>query len=50
MGDGKVFILPGESFETVIDIGAADDHDTEEAKAEEEKKARRNPGRKVKTK
>jgi nitrogen regulatory protein PII len=45
MGDGKIFILPGESYETVIDIGAADDQDTEE-----EKTKRRNPTRKSKAK
>lgn len=45
MGDGKIFILPGESYETVIDIGAADEQD-----AEEEKKSRRTPGRKAKSK
>jgi len=45
MGDGKVFILPGESYETVIDIGngSADEPD-------QEKPSRRNPGRKSKTK
>lgn len=45
MGDGKIFILPGESYETVIDIGAADEQDSEE-----EKKSRRTPGRKAKSK
>ncbi len=45
MGDGKIFVLPGESYETVIDIGAADGQE-----AEEEKTARRNSGRKAKTK
>ena len=45
MGDGKIFILPGESYGTVIDIGAADEQD-----AEEEKKSRRTPGRKAKSK
>jgi nitrogen regulatory protein P-II 1 len=45
MGDGKIFILPGESYETVIDIGGDD-----VPKAEDEKKTGRNPGRKSKTK
>ena len=45
MGDGKIFILPGESYETVIDIGAA-----EAETAEDEKPARRNPARKNKSK
>ena len=45
MGDGKIFVLPGESYETVIDIGAADDGD-----AAEEKAPRRNHTRKGKTK
>ena len=45
MGDGKIFILPGESYETVINIGAAEDHE-----AEEEKTPRRNTGRKAKSK
>jgi nitrogen regulatory protein P-II 1 len=44
MGDGKIFILPGESYETVIDIGG----DAEEP--EQEKPPRRNPARKSKTK
>jgi nitrogen regulatory protein P-II 1 len=43
MGDGKIFILPGESYETVIDSGGADEPD-------QEKPSRRNPGRKSKTK
>jgi nitrogen regulatory protein P-II 1 len=45
MGDGKVFILPGDSYETVIDIGAAEDRE-----GEEEKSLRRNSGRKTKSK
>jgi len=42
MGDGKIFVLPGESYETVIDIGG------EAEEAEPEKPARRTPGRKGK--
>ena len=45
MGDGKIFILPGESYETVIDIGAA-----ELEPGEDEKHVRRTPARKNKTK
>jgi len=41
MGDGKIFILPGESYETVIDIGVA-----ECPNGEDEKKQRRTSGRK----
>ena len=44
MGDGKVFVLPGESYETVIDIGGADARE-----AQEEEPQRRHPGRKAKT-
>ncbi len=44
MGDGKIFILPGESYETVIDIGAS-----ESDPAEDDKQARRSPARKGKT-
>ena len=47
MGDGKIFILPGESYETVIDIGAAD---AEAQDAEDEQHPRRNQARKGKTK
>jgi nitrogen regulatory protein PII len=43
MGDGKIFILPGESYETVIEIGASDT-----SRAEDEKKQPRNAGRKSK--
>lgn len=43
MGDGKIFILPGESYETVIEIGASDN-----SRAEDEKKQPRNAGRKSK--
>jgi nitrogen regulatory protein P-II 1 len=42
MGDGKIFVLPGESYETVIAIGG------EAEEAEQKKPARRTPGRKGK--
>ena len=45
MGDGKIFILPGESYETVIDIGSGDAEEPDQ-----EKPPRRIPGRKSKTK
>jgi len=41
MGDGKIFILPGESYETVIDIGVAGS-----SNGEDEKQPRRTSGRK----
>jgi nitrogen regulatory protein PII len=47
MGDGKIFILPGESYETVIEIGNGND-DGSVRKSDGTEKPRRSPGRKSK--
>lgn len=47
MGDGKIFILPGESYETVIEIGTGGD-DGSVGKSEGTEKPRRSASRKSK--
>ncbi len=41
MGDGKIFVLPGDSYERVIDIGSADDEATEAEDQPAPRKSRR---------
>lgn len=47
MGDGKIMILPGESYETVIEFGNSSDEGSVQ-KSDAEKKPRRNSARKGK--
>lgn len=47
MGDGKIMILPGESYETVIEFGNSGDEGSVQ-KSDAEKKPRRNSARKGK--
>jgi len=48
MGDGKIFVLPAESYERVIDIGSPEDDDPAEV-AEEPAVGRRKGRRKQRT-
>ena len=41
MGDGKIFVLPGDSYERVIDIAAADDEATDTQEQPAPRKGRR---------
>ena len=41
MGDGKIFVLPGDSYERVIDIASADDEPTETDDQPAPRKSRR---------